>query len=202
MEYNARDVFERMAHTYDTPERVENAMLIARAIRENLADTQEKHAMDYGCGTGLVGLALSDRFASMLLVDTAPQMVAQVDEKLRKNRVSGASALCADLTQAALPGITADYVLMSQVLLHVRDYPPLLARLHAMLPPGGHLIIVDFDRNERIVSDKVHNGFDQPALSRLLRQIGFSAVDSRTFHHGEKIFMNQDASLFLMDAVK
>ena len=39
-------------------------------------------------------------------------------------------------------------------------------------------------------------------LSELLRKTGFEDVSSETFYHGESIFMNQDASLFLLAAIK
>lgn len=202
MGYDAKDVFEEMARRYDTGERVEMAGIIARAIRSALADTQAKKAMDYGCGTGLIGLALNDLFASMLLVDTSPQMIAQVDRKIESAHIPHATTLCADFTRQAPPGIRVDCILLSQVLLHVPDCALLLRRLHGLLSPAGQLILVDFDANENVPSDRVHPGFDQASLLLLLQSIGFASTHAHTFFHGQKIFMNQDASLFLLDAAK
>lgn len=197
-----RDIFQRAAKVYDTPERIRVANIIAGEIRRELTDTQYRCGMDYGCGTGLVGLALMDLFDALLFVDTAPQMIEQVQEKLQRTGVKGAQTMSGDFCAEVPAGIGVDCIFMSQVLLHVKEYKTLLPRLYDMLNPRGGLIIVDFDKNEKVNSDLVHNSFVQAELSALLTQLGFSSVISRTFYHGEKIFMNQDASIFLMHAVK
>jgi hypothetical protein len=46
---------------------------------------------------------------------------------------------------------------------------------------GGHLLIVDFNKNEEIVSDMVHNGFDQVKLSDLMTKIGYKDIKSKLF---------------------
>ncbi len=102
----------------------------------------------------------------------------------------------------SLVDMKADCIFMAQVLLHIREIEPLLIRLHAMLNPGGHLLIAGFDKNDAIVSDEVHNGFVQSELAELLKRLGFGEVESATFHRGKSIFMRQDASMFVMDAVK
>ncbi len=195
------NVFEMMACRYDTEERVHNAKIIAQAIRAELTDTKQRTALDYGCGTGLVGLALIDLFSFMTLVDASLKMVEQVRLKIEGARIENASALCADFLQEP-PQVQADYVLVSQVLLHIRDTRAILTRLFDAVNPGGHLIVVDFDRNESIVSDRVHPGFDQAALTGLLKEIGFASAAAHTFYHGQQIFMKQDASMFILDARK
>jgi ubiquinone/menaquinone biosynthesis C-methylase UbiE len=197
-----REIFDRMAGGYDTKIRVHNAKIVSDKIRAELSDTQDKSALDYGCGTGLVGLALADLFKSMLLVDASPPMVAQVQAKILAAHIDTASARCMDFCANPPAGISADVILMSHVLLHVPDYPLLLSRLFDVLIPGGRLLLVDFDKNENITSDLVHPGFDQPELIRLLRRIGFADAKSHTFYRGPKLFMNEDASLFFLIAAK
>ena len=197
-----RDIFEQMAERYDTPERVANAAIIAQALRAALGETQGKRALDYGCGTGLVGLALCDVFGSMLLVDTSAQMVQVVARKIANAGIKNAEVLCADFCSELPVGLQADTIILSQVLLHVKDYPLLLKRLFSLLSSAGRLFIVDFDKNPAIVSDLVHNGFEQAELITQLLAMGFSSATARTFHHGEKMFMKQDASLFLLEATR
>lgn len=91
---------------------------------------------------------------------------------------------------------------MSQVLLHIKDVKPVLSRLYDVLDSGGHLIIVDFNKNENVVSDMVHNVFNQTELMDMMTEIGFAHVQSETFYHGSNIFMNQDASMFVLNARK
>lgn len=195
-----KDIFEGMAARYETPERVHMAGLIADAIRLRIAPGKAASAMDYGCGAGLVGLALLGCFESMLFVDFSPQMIQLIQEKLARAGIHSAEALCSDFLTEAPPPREVDYIILSLVLLHVKDIPLLLSRLHGLLRPGGRLLAVDFDYNTQIESDKVHPGFVQAELQELALQAGFSAAGSQTFYHGEKIFMGQDASMFLMEA--
>lgn len=199
---DTRELFDRMAGRYDTPERIEIAQIIGAAVREELSAAQGKRVMDYGCGTGLVGFEVIDVVGSMLFVDASPQMIALVQQKIEKRHSKNAEVLCADFAVRPPVNIQADYIMLSQVLLHVRKVSSLLNTLYRMLPPGGHLILVDFDYNDRVVSDRVHRGFDQQVLIRLLLEMGFDSVKSRTFYEGKGMFMQQDASLFIMHAEK
>ncbi len=72
------DVWGQMAARYDREDRVAQARRIVEAVRRELSDTAGKTAMDFGCGTGLIGLGLIDLFASMLFVDASPEMIEQV----------------------------------------------------------------------------------------------------------------------------
>ncbi len=196
------DKFEMIAGTYDTPERIRIAEASAEAIREYLADAKSKSAIDFGCGTGLVGMNLLDEFRSMLFLDTSPGMIDQIKRKIAELDIRNADTLCFDFEQEALAGLHADYIFMAQVLLHIPDVQPVLARLYEVLNDGGHLLIVDFDKNDKVSSELVHNGFNQDELADLMTAIGFKDIRSRTFYTGERVFMGQDASMFVLDSRK
>lgn len=196
------DIFERTAPHYDTEERKGDAKIIVEAIRKELSDTDGKQLLDYGCGTGLIGLGLIDMFDSVILMDASQQMVAQAEKKIEGSNISNATAVYHDLCVDVPPGLKVDHIIVSQVLLHIKDHSFLMKRLYDILNSEGHLIVVDFDKNENITSDLVHNGFEQSELNTLAKEIGFSSIRSHTFHHGKNMFMGKDASLFLMDAKK
>ena len=195
-------IWEQMAFRYDTEDRVNIAKIIVQAVRAELKDTKQKTAMDYGCGTGLIGFGLIDLFQSMLFVDTSAQMIEQVKRKIQSGHIRSANTLCYDFTVDVPPALQIDYVIMSQVLLHIKDSKLILAGLYEVLKKDGHLIIVDFDKNESIISDKVYHGFVHNELIQLLKQIGFMSANAHTFYHGKEIFMKKDASMFILNAVK
>lgn len=197
------DIFSQMADRYDTEDRIKSAKIIAKEIRATLAGTHiHGSALDYGCGTGLVGLELVDIFDSLLLVDPVAPMIEQVDKKIKNSGIQTAGTSCCDFLTQPLPLLQFDCILLSQVLLHIKNTRLILTRLYDALKDGGHLIIVDFDKNDSISSDKVHNGFLQSELANLLAHIGYHRAGSHTFYHGKNLFMNQDASLFILDAKK
>jgi 2-polyprenyl-3-methyl-5-hydroxy-6-metoxy-1,4-benzoquinol methylase len=194
-------IFDSAAKQYDTPERVEIAAAIADKIRAHIGGAAKKSAIDYGCGTGLVGLRLLDVFSSVLFVDASENMISVVREKIKRGDVPNAAALCADI-MANAPPLAADCILLIQVLLHEKDTRSLLSRLRAALNEGGRLLIVDFDRNENVSSPDIHSGFGQSELAGTLTLSGYDVNYADTFYWREKMFMAQDASLFLLDAVK
>jgi len=62
--------------------------------------------------------------------------------------------------------------------------------------------IIDFDKNEDIISDEVHNGFEQEELIESTKRAGFAKASVCTFYRGKKLFMGKDSSLFILDAEK
>lgn len=196
------EIFEMMANRYDTSERIHIAKITSDALREYLVDTKSKDAIDFGCGTGLVGMNLLNDFNSLLFLDTSQNMIDQLKQKKVDFNLQNADTLCFDFEKEDHPNLHSDYIFMAQVLLHIKDVEFVLSRLYNVLNTGGHLLIVDFNKNEEIVSDKVHNGFDQGKLIDLMTKIGYREIHSKTFYSGSKIFMNHDASLFILDSQK
>ena len=196
------DKFDSVANSYDNPERHHIAMVASDAIKEYLGDTRSKSAIDFGCGTGLVGMNLVNEFESLLFMDTSENMLDIVKKKITDVGALNARTLCFDFESSSQPDLRADYIFMAQVLLHIQDYEAVLAKLHAVLNDEGHLLIVDFNKNDKVVSELVHNGFDQEQLKALMLKIGFKDIRSKTIYSGTKLFMNQDASLFIMDGKK
>ncbi len=196
------DKFEKIANVYDTSERIQIAKVSSDAIREYLVDAKSKNAIDFGCGTGLVGMNLLNDFNSMLFLDTSQNMINQIKQKISDFNLHNVDTLCFDFEKEGLSDLHADYIFMAQVLLHIPDIEFVLSRLFDVLNEGGHLLIVDFDKNENIASDLVHNGFHQAKLTDIMTKIGYRNIQSKTFYHGSKLFMGHDASMFILDSQK
>lgn len=196
------DKFEMIADMYDTSERIQIAKVASDAIRKHLTDAKGKTAIDFGCGTGLVGMDLLRDFNSMLFLDTSQKMLNQIEKKIAANNIQNAATLCFDFERDSLSDLKADYIFMVQVLLHIKDVEPVLSRLYEVLNQGGHLLIIDFNKNEKVASDMVHNGFDQKELAETMAPLGYINIQSETFYTGSRIFMGEDADMFILEAVK
>lgn len=195
------NVFEQMAKRYDTEERIELANVIVKEVRSELQNSTSKSLLDYGSGTGLVSLELADLVDSILLVDSSKQMLDVAEAKISHKGITNSKVLYSDFTQET-PELKADIVLLSLVLLHIPDTEKILQELFNILDDGGKLIIIDFDKNDKIDHPKVHNGFSHEDLKQKLSEVGFSSIELRTFHHGNRIFMKQDASMFIATSLK
>lgn len=195
------NVFEEMAKRYDTEERIELAKVVTEVVRPEIRDSKSKSLIDYGSGTGLVSLELTDLVDSVLLVDSSKQMLEVAEAKISHKGITNARVLHSDFT-GETPELKADIVLMSLVLLHIPDTKGILQELFNVLKEGGKLIIIDFDKNEEIYHPKVHNGFVHEELKKSLSEVGFKSTEIETFYHGNRIFMKQDASMFIARSLK
>jgi ubiquinone/menaquinone biosynthesis C-methylase UbiE len=195
------NVFEQMAKRYDTEERIELAKVVTEVVRPEIRDSESKSLIDYGSGTGLVSLELSDLVDSVLLVDSSKQMLEVAEAKILNKGITNAEVFHSDFT-GETPELKADIVLMSLVLLHIPDTKGILQELFNVLNEGGKLIIIDFDKNKEIYHPKVHNGFVHEELKKTLSDVGFKSIEIKTFHHRKRVFMNQDASMFIASSIK
>ncbi len=195
------NVFERMAKKYDTVERIELANVIVDEVRKELQNSKSKSLLDYGGGTGLVSLRLTDLVETTLVVDSSEGMLDVAQTKISRLGIANTEVLHSDFSKET-PDLKVDIVLISLVLLHIPDTKEILQQLFNILNVGGKLLIVDFNKNDQINHPKVHNGFSHGELKNILSEVGFKTTDIKTFYQGERIFMNQDASMFLSTSVK
>lgn len=123
---NAMTNFDAWAQDFDTARRQERARLIAEKIAAHLGEEGGKSSMEYGCGTGLIGLQLLGRFASLLFVDSSRGMLERVERKLAGYKGAAASVHCGDLLADASFTGCFELIFSSMALHHVRDTEALL----------------------------------------------------------------------------
>jgi 2-polyprenyl-3-methyl-5-hydroxy-6-metoxy-1,4-benzoquinol methylase len=140
--------------------------------------------LEVGCGTGLFTAMLAESGAEILAIDISPDLLAQAQAR-------GLPAACvrfavARLEDGHLPG-RFDAVVGSSVLHHL-ELRPALARLRALLRPGGCLCFAEpnmlnpqvflerrFRRWFPYVSPE-ETAFVRASLRRWLAQAGFDEI--------------------------
>ena len=170
--------FDLMAKDYDTEKRADRATVIADEIRRRV-DAKKGSAIEFGCGTGLVGLQLANDFAELTLLDSSVEMVRQATTKLEALSHPAVSALCYDLLEDVPERMAADYIFSSLVLHHIKDTTDIFRRFHRILNDGGRLLIVDLDEEDGGFHAKYpdfegHNGFNTGCWQTLRRLPGFA----------------------------
>ncbi|MCA5892615.1 class I SAM-dependent methyltransferase [Isoptericola sp. NEAU-Y5] len=95
-------------------------------------------AVDAACGTGRHTAWLVGQGHEVLAFDTSPDML-----EIARAKVPGAHFAEADLRDLPLADASADLVLVTLALSHVRDLGPVFAELARVLRPGGHLVVSD-----------------------------------------------------------
>ncbi|UJW29557.1 class I SAM-dependent methyltransferase [Saccharothrix sp. AJ9571] len=98
------------------------------------------HALDVGCGDGLLARKLTGRAEHVTGIDTSAEMIARAREQ------SNATFVQADFLTACLPEPGYDFI-CSVTALHHMDFDAALTRMRELLTPGGTLVVVGLARD-------------------------------------------------------
>jgi ubiquinone/menaquinone biosynthesis C-methylase UbiE len=101
--------------------------------------------IDLGAGTGQLSLPLARQGAEVLAVDVSPVMVNALGAKAASSGLRDLHGLAMPIEVLDLPAGTADLIISSYALHHLRD-PDKERLVHAAfrwLRPGGQLLIAD-----------------------------------------------------------
>lgn len=170
-------------------------------LKQHLGDTEDKVLLDYGAGTGLIGLELADSFKKTHLADVSSEMLKILNEKIELGNKENTEAHEIDLLESDTD-IKADTIIMSLVLLHVKDHQKLIQKLYDVLADDGEVFIVDFDKNHEVTHPKVTNGFTHGNLKEMMENAGFKNIKVKNFYEGKEIFVKIDATLLIASADK
>lgn len=177
--------FDQAAATWDGEERrVRLAQGVTEAIVKRCALPADLDVLDFGCGTGLVSLALRPLVRSVTGVDTSRGMLDVLERKVSEQGLEGVHAvLVSPDTPLAVAG-RFDLVVSSMALHHVADLAPLFARFREHLRPGGRVALADLDLEDGTFHEDatgvVHLGFERRAFAALLAAAGFVDVEMET----------------------
>ena len=177
---SATERFDKAAPTWDL---VDRRVLLARGVTEaivaRVSPSKDQSVLDFGCGTGLVTLALGPLVGSITGADTSTGMLGTLAEKARGQGLTvplrhlGADG-CAEL------GGPYDLIVSSMTLHHVPDVPALFRRFAQHLQPGGRVALADLDAEDGTFHEDAsgvhHNGFPRQQIKDWLAAAGFSEI--------------------------
>lgn len=175
------DSFDHKAKDWDQQVyRVRRAAEVAAKIRERVVLGPGVRALEFGCGTGLLGFELADSVGALAFADTSPGMLDQVGRKIAERGLTHASTL--NLTLAALSG-SFDLIFSLMVLHHIDDVPGQISALAGVLSPGGFVCLADLDHEDgsfHAPETVPHNGFLRTDVAGWLVTAGLEVVDTCT----------------------
>lgn len=137
------DLFDRFSGSYDEQLVDQLAYRVPEQIVEQLESIAPgrtfRAALDLGCGTGLMGVALSDRTETLVGVDLSPGMI----EKARQKRVYDAlhvGELTRFLESDAAAEHAWDLMVAADVFIYIGDLAPILRAAVPRLATDGTFI--------------------------------------------------------------
>lgn len=182
--------FDEKATCWDTdPKKIERAEVVAAAIREQVLLTPATRALEYGCGTGLLGFALRSSVGELVLADSSEGMLKVVEQKIADGGFDQVRSLHLDLCVDPAPNKRFDLICSLMTLHHVPNYQGLLSSFYQLLNPDGHLCIADLDAEDGSFHGADftgHRGFDRQELKDLLMNLGFDQIEFDTVFEVER----------------
>lgn len=137
--------------------------LVSKVVE--LSDARpEDHAVDLGCGSGQVTLALAPRVASVAAIDISEKMIRLLADNAAAKGITNIDGRAIPVEQLEFEPGTVDIVVTNYALHHLRDAdkPVLVRRAYGWLRPGGRLVIGDMmfgrggdQRDREIIASKV-----------------------------------------------
>jgi ubiquinone/menaquinone biosynthesis C-methylase UbiE len=181
--------FDQAAATWDdNPSRIALMKAVGEAILREVQPTREMDVLDYGCGTGLVGLFLLPQVGSVTGADNSAGMLDILRKKLQDGSLEKMRAVCLDLEHDSVPSERYHLIVTSMALHHIADTGKVLRACYELLTPTGVLCIADLDTEPGVfhpsdVADGVHHhGFDRGELKSVMARIGFEDTKDVTAH--------------------
>ena len=97
-----------------------------------------KRVLELGCAAGGLTAHLVEQAAEVLAVDAEPQMIEFARQRLDNKALFKVVDL--DQPPDIAPSGSVDVVVASLVLHYIKDWSPLMRKLHRALAPGGTLV--------------------------------------------------------------
>lgn len=193
------DAFADKAAAWDdNPARVAVARAFHKTVLPLAGPAASRYVLDFGCGTGLLGLLFANTARRVDLVDTSPAMAQVLRDKIAAQGLTNVAVRLGELADLALPEDSFDLVVSLNALHHISGIPLVLAQLRRLGAPGGHFMVADLvseDGSFHGAETVAHNGFDPCALARQFQAAGFEVLSTNRHH----IIRKPDASGTLRD---
>jgi 2-polyprenyl-3-methyl-5-hydroxy-6-metoxy-1,4-benzoquinol methylase len=183
--------FDKAAATWDeVPRRVKLAGDIARAITENVALNAQMDILDFGCGTGLLGLRLQPLVRSVTGVDSSQGMLDALKAKVQELNLENVKTQHLDMDGGGTLEGTFHLVVSGMTLHHVKDIDSLLVQFHKVTAPSGYVCVADLDPDGGQFHENndgvFHLGFERAKLRKAFVDAGFEDVRDLTAAEVEK----------------
>ena len=201
--------FDERAKDWDSdPAKVERARVLAEVIRKTIPLSNDMTALEYGCGTGLLSFALQADLGQITLADTSQGMLDVLSEKIAAAGVTNMHPVKLDLAADPLPAQRYHLTYSLLTLHHIHDAQGVISKFHALLEPGGFLLVSDLDKEDGSFhtdgTTDVHLGFERGELRQWVEAAGFENVSFSTAFAIQKKINDAEKTfpVFLMSAQK
>ena len=159
------------------PGRIEACVSFSERVRKSTIINSTLRVLDFGCGTGLVGMTFLKDVKTVGFLDPSPSMITQVKESLSELNVTNYEVHEGDIS--TYNGLPYDLIISHMVFHHTENIEETISNLFKNLTKGGKIIICDLHLEDgSFHGDMIvpHFGFDTLKLKEICEKIGFSQI--------------------------
>ena len=178
--------FDKAATDYDKKtRRIELADKISNAIMQ-LPITEQMNGIEYGCGTGLVGMSVAPFLDTLTAIDSSQGMLDMLQKKIQEQEITNVKTLCCDFSTESFTE-KQDLIICSMTLHHLENAKDILLQFTTLLNPGGYLAIADCVTEDGSFHDSSdegiwHHGFNPEELKTFLGDADMGSLQSSIVH--------------------
>ena len=182
MKYNY-DIFDRYAESWNRYSFVqENANNFIKYINEKIQLKKDMIIMDFGCGTGILGLNLINRVKKVVFLDSSKGMIKQVKKGISEIKAINYEIIEGDINK--YKGDKLDLILVANVFHHIEDINYIINKFSTILKKGGKTLVVDLVETSYDFhgGSAPHNGFKPENIVKLFKNKNFTNVKYENFY--------------------
>lgn len=188
---NAVKHFDNAARNWDKDSKhLDRAKATFDVIQKNVPISAEARCLDFGCGTGLLGIHFCGCAGKVDFFDNSEEMRAVLKEKLAESAYGNARVVEPEAFIESEKN-QYDLIVALMVMHHIVDVDLQIETFSRLLTPSGYLCIADLENEDGSFHSHIdgyngHNGFDPAKLSELCLAHGLETVHTETYFTVEK----------------
>lgn len=188
--------FDAAAAEWDKKQtRVDMATKITSQIIKNIPLQNSHVVMDFGCGTGLVGLNIAPLVSKLVGVDISSGMLERFSQKAEESGLANVEAKSVSEDSLGVKNGEFDSIVSAMALHHVKEPSRVLREFAASLKQNGYLGIADLAKEDGSFHENndgvYHFGFSEEEFCALFCEAGFEkpkVVVAHTIYRDEKSY--------------
>ncbi|MGE4477432.1 MAG: class I SAM-dependent methyltransferase [Deferribacterales bacterium] len=179
-------VFDARASEWEKKgRRVQLAKDVVSAIIKYAEPKKDIDIADFGTGTGLIMLGLSEYGRSLTGFDTSQGMLDVLNEKVENAGLKNIKTVLLDVKKEDFPKESFDMFTASMVIHHMDEPEIFFRKAYDAIRTGGQICVADLELTEEPFHDVPHEGvkhggFEPEALAEMLRSCGYKDVQINT----------------------
>lgn len=193
--------FDNAARNWDKDSKhLERANATFDVIRKNVPISAETNCLDFGCGTGLLGIHFCECAGKVDFFDDSEGMRAVLKDKLSESDYSDARVVEPEVFTESEKN-HYDLIMALMVMHHIVDVDRQIEAFSRLLTPGGYLCVADLEKENGSFHSHIdgftgHHGFDPAELADLCLAHGLETAHLETYFTVKKA--DKEYPLFIL----